>query len=263
MKSYTKTRLHIIARPKANVALVIVKKSKKATGFFKLDFANNSIIEGQWLQGKVYERRCDLSEKGKYILYFAAKFKRSIKTFTAISKFPFVKALDFYEKGDTYNGGGLFLSKNEYFLNETYAQKEIYKNSSFKVRRGKLNKVLLDDETDGVYYPRLIRDNWIDLGKLNGIRTFKKQNKNYEIVKECFVNGDLSVEKGIFYDINTFKSNGKAIMKIESDWMDFKNDKLYWDDRGKLFCANPNNIEDRKEIADLNDCQYKTIIVKY
>ncbi len=258
-------KIHVLTRPDVNVALVILKKSNKATGFFELNFSNHIIREGQWIAAKVYERRCDLSEDGKHIIYFAAKFykNKNPRIWTALSKFPYFKALDFYDKGNTYNGGGIFLSKNEYLLNETYAQTELYKKSSFKVTRGKLNNVLLDDETEGIYYPRLIRDGWKDEGAVDDTRFFKKVYKNYEIEKACCINASGVENRSIFYDINTFKINGEIKLEIESDWMDFKNEKLYWTDKGKIFYAHLKTIEDVKLIADLNDYQYKPIIVKY
>lgn len=260
-------KIHVLTRPNTNSALIIVLKSKKASGFFDLNFSSNTVTEGQWIQGKIYPRRCDLSEDGKHIIYFAAKFhiRNGPTTWTAVSKFPYFTALDFYEKGDTYNGGGLFLSKNKYILNETYAQKELYKNSSFTVTRGKLNNVLLDDETEGLYFPRLIRDGWKDKGESNEVRIFKKTYKHYEISKECRINRlfSNSEKRGFFYDINEFKINGKVEMRIESDWMDFKKDKLYWADKGKILSAPLTNIENIKVLADLNQYQYKSIIVKY
>lgn len=265
IKGISNSKIHILTRPNVNTALVIVMKSKKATGFFELNFLNNTVTEGQWIQGKIYPRRCDLSENGKHIIYFAAKFhiRNGPTTWTAVSKFPYFKALDFYDKGDTYNGGGLFLSTNEYLLNETYEQKELYKNSSFIVKRGKLNNVLLDDETEGLYFPKLIRDGWKDKGENNEVRTFKKTYKHYEITKECHIDRTFSEKRSLFYDINEFKINGKTEMKIESDWMDFKNDKLYWADKGKIFYSNLNNIENKVELDDFNKYYYKSIIVKY
>ena len=260
-------KIHVLTRPNTDSALIIILKSKKATGFFELNFSNNTVTEGQWIQGKIYPRRCDLSEDGKHIIYFAAKFhiRNGPTTWTAVSKFPYFTALDFYDKGDTYNGGGLFLSKTEYLLNETYEQKELYKNSSFIVKRGKLNNVLLDDETEGLYFPKLIRDGWKDKGVTNGVRFFKKTYKNYEVSKECHIQSRLGnrENRSFFYDINEFKINGKVKMRIESDWMDFKKDKLYWANKGKIMYAHLNNIENIKEVDDLNNYDYKPIFVNY
>jgi hypothetical protein len=33
---------------------------------------------GQWLKGRVYERRCDLSREGDLLLYFAANYRELI-----------------------------------------------------------------------------------------------------------------------------------------------------------------------------------------
>lgn len=264
-KDISYSKVHVLTRPNIDSALIILRKSKKGTAFLELNFLNNTVNEGQWIQGKVYERRCDLSENGKYIIYFAAKFhkKKNPRVWTAVSKFPYFKALDFYEKRDTYNGGGFFLSKDIYLLNETYAHTELYKNSSLQVKRGKLNDVLLDNETDGIYYPRLRRDGWKDSGEIDDVRVFTKKYKEYEIEKACYINKSNTNNRGVFYDVNTLKINGKINMRVESDWMDFKNDKLYWTNEGKIFYARLEAIENVKLIKNLNNFQYKSIMIEY
>ena len=260
-------KIHVITRPNLNKALIIVRKGQKQTGFFALDFSTNKVSEGQWFRGKVYERRCDLSNNGKHIIYFAAKFgNRDITTWTAVSKFPYLKALDFYVKNDTYNGGGIFLSDNMYLLNETYRQDERYKNSPYLVKRGKLNDVLLDNETDGLYYPRLIRDGWEDLGLEDEVRRFKKAYKKWSIIKSCYINKGphKAANKAIFYDINELRNADlETCMTIESDYMDFKKGQLYWTCEGKILRANLNRLDEVKEIDDLNNYSYRPIVVKY
>ena len=51
----------------------------------------NEFALGQWLKGRIYERRSDLSPDGKYMIYFAMNGKwNSIAkwSWTAISKAP-------------------------------------------------------------------------------------------------------------------------------------------------------------------------------
>ena len=86
----------------------------------------------QWLKGRIYERRCDISDDGKYLIYFAFQVQNTFKkdkytAYTTISKYPYLKALDLWKNMGTYNGGGLFLSKKEYLLNEIYDHEEIHK----------------------------------------------------------------------------------------------------------------------------------------
>lgn len=63
---------------------------------------------GQWFKGRIYERRCDLSPSGEKLIYFAAKYRSPLYTWTAVSRPPFLTALLLWPKGDAWGGGGLF-----------------------------------------------------------------------------------------------------------------------------------------------------------
>jgi hypothetical protein len=76
---------------------------------------------GQWLKGRIYERRSDLSPDGKHFIYFAMNGKWSSEargSWTAISRAPFLKALAVFPKGDCWHGGGLWTASRKYWLND-------------------------------------------------------------------------------------------------------------------------------------------------
>lgn len=113
MKKIPPPRLWIVHRPENNHALVIRRGPSKQTAFFGWNRETNEISPGQWLKGRVYPKRCDLSPDGQYVIYFAlnGKWDREGKgAWTAISRYPYLQALDFWPKGDAWNGGGMFLS---------------------------------------------------------------------------------------------------------------------------------------------------------
>src|SRR5262249_39683455 len=56
--------------------------------------------EGQWFNGRIYERRCDLSPSGKRLIYFAASYKAPYAIWTAVSRLPFLTAVTLWPKGD-------------------------------------------------------------------------------------------------------------------------------------------------------------------
>lgn len=53
---------------------------------------------GQWFNGRIYERRCDLSPDGDLLIYFAAKWQAPFETWTAVSRTPYLTALAFWPK---------------------------------------------------------------------------------------------------------------------------------------------------------------------
>ena len=110
-------RLWIIQRPENKNALIIRRGPSKQVAFFGFDRKTDQIKLGQWLKGKIYPRRCDISPNGKHLIYFAhnGKWKsESQGSWTAVSRYPYLKALDFWPKGDAWNGGGMFLSDKKY-----------------------------------------------------------------------------------------------------------------------------------------------------
>jgi hypothetical protein len=74
---------------------------------------------GQWLHGRIYEERADISPDGRYLIYFAGNFalhSETKGTWTAISRVPYLKAISIWAKGDTYFGGGIFLDNKTALL---------------------------------------------------------------------------------------------------------------------------------------------------
>ena len=119
-------RLHVIFARKANKAVVI---RRGPTEWFRLSLwhtDSDQFEHGQWFKGRIYEQRCDLSPDGSLFLYFAAKQGLSAKsmargyerTWTAISKPPYLTALALWPIGDTWLGGGLFITQRTIWLNK-------------------------------------------------------------------------------------------------------------------------------------------------
>ena len=51
--------------------MVIRRGPSKSVATLLWDRKRNTFHMGQWLKGRIYERRCDLSPDGKYLIYFA------------------------------------------------------------------------------------------------------------------------------------------------------------------------------------------------
>jgi hypothetical protein len=70
---------------------------------------------GQWFRGHIYPEKCDVSPNGKLFIYFAGQFRRRNevrgyrRTWTAVSRPPYLTALALWPIGDTWGGHGLFV----------------------------------------------------------------------------------------------------------------------------------------------------------
>jgi hypothetical protein len=138
------------------------------------DLETDRVEEGQWLKGRIYERRCDLSPSGELFVYFAMDYKRAKAwnqaTWTAVSRPPYLTALTLWFKGDAWSGGGLFSSDHKLLLNEggiSHVPGETRQRLPIKV--GKLRLGMGED--DPIESKRRSRDGWVIVQHLRTSRT--------------------------------------------------------------------------------------------
>jgi hypothetical protein len=138
-------RIHVIVAKDAPVAVVFRRGPSKQVCSILWDLKTNKFKLGQWLKGRIYERRSHISPDGKHMIYFAMNGKWKSETqgsWTAISKPPYLKALTLYAKGDCWNGGGFFFDNKNYLLNEKYNDHRLlHDNSRLTSTRGVLKDV--------------------------------------------------------------------------------------------------------------------------
>src|SRR5262252_8905258 len=103
--------LHVLLARRARVGVVLRRGPSRSVCAIGWDRDRDTFEIGQWLRGRIYERRSDLSPDGQYMIYFAMDGRWSSRTrgaWTAISIAPHLKAIALYAKGDCWHGGGLF-----------------------------------------------------------------------------------------------------------------------------------------------------------
>ncbi len=165
----------------APVGVIFRRGPSKSVCSIGWNLKTDEFTLGQWLRGRIYERRADISPDGRYLIYFAMNGKWSSKTrgsWTAVSRTPWLKAIVLHAKGDCWFGGGLFTSNTSYWLNGGCSEviedsAEVRRESNFKPVGGH------GGECPSIYYPRLLRDGWtlrtrIDNGRFNGCTVFEK-----------------------------------------------------------------------------------------
>src|SRR5882724_9629924 len=172
-------RLHVLLARDAKVGLVIRRGPAKSVCTVMWDRKRDTFKLGQWLRGRIYERRCDLSPDGKHFIYFAmnGRWKSETKgSWTAISRVPYLKAMSLFAKGDCWNGGGLFLSDKEFWLNDGYGHTMLKSSTEVRIANNYKPKDSFGGECPHVYYNRLQRDGWaMSKEKYQGATLFEKQ----------------------------------------------------------------------------------------
>lgn len=117
MEKRTSPRIFAILARDAPVGVIFRRGPSKQVLLIKWNLGSDMLEYGQWFKGRIYERRCDLSPSGDLLIYFAAKYKEPFRSWTAISKPPYLTALALWPKGDGWGGGGMFDSELSVKLN--------------------------------------------------------------------------------------------------------------------------------------------------
>jgi len=113
------TRIYGIIARQAPVAVLFRRGPSQFVQMLKWNLTDDTFEHGQWLNGRIYERRADLSPSGKLVIYFAAKYKGPMTSWTAVSKPPYLTAIALWEGMGAWGGGGLFEDENRIQLNHS------------------------------------------------------------------------------------------------------------------------------------------------
>jgi hypothetical protein len=232
---------------------------------------------GQWLSGRIYERRSDLSPNGKHLIYFAMNGKWSAEargSWTAVSRAPYLKAVALFPKGDCWHGGGLFTGDRSYWLNAGYGCSEQH-NTDDEVERH------LDFQPSGsvggeclsVYYPRLLRDGWthverISLAKWKDYDVFEKLLDHGWVLRKI-AHAEIGAPrgKGCYWDEHELlhPGSGQRVRQPDWEWADLDAKRLVWAEHGKLFGGRirEEGLADKAQLFDFNRMTFERITAPY
>lgn len=257
-------RLHAILAREANVAVVLARARSKQTACYLWDRTNDTFTLGQWVKAKVYQYRCDISPHGKYWIYLA--INNSGKIYTGVAIAPYFKAIDFYEKADTWNGGGLFIENKMYWLNECgkYEQRQ---KSYLKVAPQYQNFPNIQSECPYIYTMRLMRDGWAGhmAGSLDEGNNFTKNIGDWQLLKVFCAAHMKHIGRGAYFErhklINTKTHEERDCPEWE--WADIDTDRIVYAEEGKLYALSPDDLDNPKELHDFNGIEFEAIKAPY
>jgi hypothetical protein len=161
MKTFA-PRIHVLLASQSEVGVVIRRGPSKSVCTLLWNRDTDKFALGQWLKGRIYERRSDLSPDGKHMIYFAMNGKwdsPAAGSWTAVSRAPYLKAVHLHPKGDCWYGGGLFLNNRDYWLNGGEPHQGNH-STRLRVDPQFQPSPSYGGEWPGIYYHRLQRDGW-------------------------------------------------------------------------------------------------------
>ena len=157
------TRLSVLLARKSPIAVVFRRGPSKSVAVISWDTDRDEFRLGQWLKGRIYEHRCDLSPSGQKLIYFVGSYRNPMRTWTAVSRPPFLTALLLWPKGDAWGGGGLFEDERSILLNHGSHHRQLA--DGFRIPRtiavNPLGNYSGRGEDDPIWSIRLERDGWL------------------------------------------------------------------------------------------------------
>ena len=261
-------RLHCILAREARVGVVVRRGPSKSVCTVRWDLGSDSFTLGQWLRGRIYERRSDISPDGRYFIYFAmnGKWNSQAKgSWTAVSKVPYLKAVVMLPKGDGWHGGGLFVSSRSYWINDGRGHSTLRDNSRLVRDRNFQPPYYFGGECPNVYYNRLIRDGWElrpekPSGKAHAVFD-KPIGQGLTLRKFCFAELDAPAGNGCYHDKHAlFDRQGQLVQDLPGwQWADLDRRRLVWAEDGRLFSAHVGRkgIRDPQELYDFSNLRFE------
>jgi hypothetical protein len=272
-------RIHVLMARDAPVGVVIRRGPSKRVCTMLWDRSTDEFTLGQWLKGRIYPLRSDLSPDGAHLIYFAMDGKHRGETkgfWTAISRAPYLKALALFAKGDAWYGGGLFTGPGRYWLHDgpSYSCHTLLRDESGLGRdEGGAPPGGSGAECLGVYYARLRRDGWtlvkrIQFHEHKDVNTFEKfAPGGFTLRKLAHAEVDHPPGKGCYWDEHELIHADPALASAYPhwEWAEVDGERIVWAEAGKLFAATPgpDGLGEPALLHDFNDMEFQAIKAPY
>lgn len=263
-------RLHVLLARDADSGVVIRRGPTRHTAVIGWDRRRDTFTLGQWLYGRIYERRCDLSPDGRHLIYFAMNGRWQSQTrgsWTAISRAPYLKALTLYAKGDCWQGGGLFLANDSYWLNGACMHTALEDRTRLKRTDSYPWHEGYGGECLGVYFIRLQRDGWrmqytAPDGEGGEVSVFEKPLARHWLLRK-FAHATLWRAQGrsVYFDTHELVNgrSGEVIACRDWEWADLDGKRLVWAAEGRLHAGTlaAGGLQDVRELYDFNAMRFE------
>jgi len=269
-------RLHVLLAQGAPRGLVFRRGPSNEVATYAWDRREDRFLLGQWLRGRIYARRSDLSPDGRHLIYFAMDGRWEegrLGAWTAVSRAPYLKALALFAKDDCWHGGGLWLRDRVYWLNDGYGHRAV--ETTDEIDRDPRHVPVEDfgGECPGVYYHRLRRDGWTmrkvasDAPEDVDAIFDKPLGHGWLLRKACHAQTDPEPGRGVYWDEHGLlhEPTGERAHYPHWEWADLDRHRLVWAEGGCLHAApmREGGPGEAKLLHDFNDARFEAVAAPY
>jgi hypothetical protein len=268
------TTLYCIFARDADSAVIFRRGPSQQVCLIGWDLRGHTFERGQWLKGRIYERKCDLSPNGRKLVYFAANFRRTseLATWTAVSSVPYLKAHVLWGGAGTWNDISLFETNGLLRLAVYGAESAVVPHGGFSVPR----QLQVEPKPwPGHFYKRadhlrLIRDGWL-VHEGDAIYRGAQESGEHQLIYHRPLLGkghgarlEMAVTNSGASSFVFCDGVGDAV-PLAADWADVRGKTIYFSDGGHLsrisFSENGKRIDFAapKRLADFGDMKFEAI----
>ncbi len=242
-------RLHVLTALHSSAAVVLRRGPTGHVASIGWDRKTGHISDAQWLRGRIYDYRSDLSPDGHHMVYFAGKGGRF---WTALSRAPRLTAIYFAPQSDAWGGGGGFDADGRFWTGV---------GTPADLPDGLIGAPpsALPWSTDGLwggtYLAKLVLRGWShDSGLAYGARLSRLVAKGWRLEQGFVTGGANRAITSSTYALR--RSDGSAVIEQPDwEWADVWKTRVQFAAKGALWQAelDRNGVVTPQLIADLND----------
>lgn len=258
-------RVYILLAREARTAVIVRRGPTRKTALIGWDRKRDTFQVGQWFNGRIFERRSDVSPDGRFLIYFALNGKWGSEArgaYTAISRAPYLKAETLLAKGDTWHGGGMFVTADTYWLNDGYGHTMVRNASQARRIQEYPWPEFPPIGNSDFYEVRLQRDGWKRMnegwtGKGATVYFEKPVGLRWVLRKRL----TSSREQHELVHIST----GRTMPQPTWRWADVDEKRLVWVEAGQLYAGSldAEGLRGVKLLQDFNSYQFEKLLAPY
>lgn len=260
------TTLYCILAREAETAVIFRRGPTKQVRLISWDLKTHTFTPGQWLKGRIYHRKSDLSPNGRKLVYYAAKHHGELPTWIAVSAPPYLTAQVLWPAVGTWNDLSLFETDSTLAIATYRSDSSIEPHVGFEVPRGLQIK---RKPWPGYFYKladhdRLIRDGW---ATHDGDPLDNGQSRERPLViyrKPLSRNGLAFLEMSARDERNfTYSVSDKrgGVIDLEAQWADARGRYIYYSQGGRLLQLRVTSVGTLygppEELADFSDMRFE------